>query len=254
MFNREKNSFTFPEFSIQVIFEALFYFRLKYLTIQVLRKQILFTGYEALPLILFAGLSVSGLIIIQGSSIIPEFIQSPYFTTIFVSVIMRELGSLLTALIVIARSGTAVSTELGNMNINNETEAIISFGISPIAYLVVPRVLGMMLSLTTLSIYFTLAALFGGWLISQVVYPVNLIDYLADLFETIKVADLLVGFVKPLVFGYFIGIIACYHGLKVDTAITEVPQRAIKTVVYSVTALILLDIVISGFFYLFIYE
>ena len=102
----------------------------------------------------FIALALGALIIVQGNSILPRFGQGKLLYTLLVIVITRELGPLLTAFIIIARSGTAIATELGNMVISHEIEAYVAVGINPIAYLVVPRFLGVTVSMVLLTVYF----------------------------------------------------------------------------------------------------
>ncbi|HOV38866.1 MAG TPA: ABC transporter permease, partial [Spirochaetales bacterium] len=100
---------------------------------RVLIMQILFTGVEALGIIAIISLALGVVIIVQGSTILPQFGQGQLVYTILITVITRELGPILTAFIIIARSGTAIATELGNAIISHEIEAYISFGINPIS-------------------------------------------------------------------------------------------------------------------------
>lgn len=245
---------SFFNFMVTVVSEFISKREIKHITYAVVYRQILFTGFEALSIITLAAVAVGAVIIIQGNSVLSNFSQSPMYYTILVAIIPRELSTLLTALIVIARSGTAISTELGNMNINNETLAIYSFGISPVAYLAVPRVIGMVISVVCLTIYFNVAAFATSGFVSFLSAAVIPTQFLYDLFTALSVTDLLISVVKSAFFGFFIGVIACYNGFKVQKAITEVPQRTIKTVVNSVATLVILDIIVTALFYLFLYD
>jgi phospholipid/cholesterol/gamma-HCH transport system permease protein len=223
---------------------ALFFFR-KQVAFIVLLRQILFTGVEALSLVFMIGLSIGGIIIIQGNSILDNFGQSQLVYRILILIITREVGPVLTAFLIIARSGTAISTELGNMVVSHEVEALDSIGISPVSYLVVPRVLGVIISLFCLSIYFNIAGLFGGFLVANFVQPLSFVDFITNLMSTLTIADIVISQVKSLTFGFLIALIACYQGLKVNFARTEVPIRAIKAVVYSLTWVFIFDIIIT---------
>lgn len=248
------SNLTFFNFLISIVSEFISHREIKHLTYNVVYRQILFTGFEALSIITLSAVAVGALIIIQGNSVLSNFSQSPMYYNILVAIIPREMGALLTALIVMARSGTAISTELGNMNINNETLAIYSFGISPIAYLAVPRVLGMTISVVSLSIYFNVAAFSSSWFVSFVTDAIIPSQFLYDLFSALTLTDLMMGVIKSGLFGFFGGVIACYNGFKVHSAITEVPQRTIKTVVNSVTSLVLLDILVTTLFSLYLHD
>ncbi|MBI2417773.1 MAG: ABC transporter permease [Ignavibacteriales bacterium] len=215
----------------------------------VLMRQILYTGYEALSIISLIAFAIGGIIIIEGNAILPGFPQSKIFYSILVSVVTRELSCLLTAFIIIARSGTAISTELGNMVVNHEIDALLTFGISPISYLVVPRVIGVLVSLVTLTIYFNVAAIFGTWLISAFFSPVSLSEYLFFVFSELTILDIFSSLLKSISFGFAVALISSYYGLSVNMASTEVPQRTIKAVVKSLSAIIVLDVIITALFY-----
>jgi phospholipid/cholesterol/gamma-HCH transport system permease protein len=244
-----KSIISFTQFTIEFFFAFLKFNKKNRISFRVLIRQILFTGYEALPLISFLAISIGGLIIIEGNSILTGFGQSNFLYTVLVSLVTRELSCLLTAFILVARSATAISTELGNMVVNQEIEALISFGISPIDYLVVPRIYGVLVSMMVLVVYFNLAAFLGGWLVAALFTPINLFSFINSLFTELTINDILSSLIKSITFGLTIALISCYHGLRVSFAITEVPQRTIKTVVSSLTGIIVLDIFITLIFY-----
>jgi len=243
----------FFDFLATVVSEFFSRREIKNITITVALRQILFTGYEALSIITLAAVAVGAVIVLQGNSVLASFSQSPMYYSILVAIIPRELSILLTSLIVIARSGTAISTEIGNMNINNETLAIYSFGISPIAYLAIPRVIAMIISVVCLTVYFNFAAFMSSWFINYLSDGVIPSHFIYELFTTMSITDLLMAIIKSSLFGFFIGVIACYNGFKVQSSITEVPQRTIKTVVNSVSVMVVLDINITSLFYLYLY-
>ena len=160
-----------------VLKESLLFFRRRQVGFRVFILQILFTAVEAISIVAFISLALGALIIIQGNSILPRFGQGKLLYTLLVIVITRELGPLLTAFIIIARSGTAIATELGNMVISHEIEAYVAVGINPIAYLVVPRFLGVTVSMVLLTFYFNFFGLFGSFLLTQLVRRIPFNEY-----------------------------------------------------------------------------
>lgn len=217
---------------------------------KVLTMQILFTGFEALGVVFFLGVSIGAIIIIYGMSLLPQFGQDQLTYSILIIIITRELGPVLTAFIIIARSGTAIATELGTMVINHEIEAYISTGIDPISYLVVPRFLGVTISLFLLNIYFNIAGLAGSFFVSQIFTQITTYEYFKNIMLTLKAADLFSSLVKSLVFGIIISITAAYSGLKVENASTEIPQVVIKSVSKGFILCIIADAVITAIYYL----
>ncbi len=232
-------------FNFEVIADSFSFRSIKTIGFNVLMRQILFTGFEAFGIIALIGFAIGGLIVVQGHAIFSGFAHSKLFYTIMVTLVIRELGALLTAFIIIARSGTAISTELGNMVVNNEMEALVSFGISPVSYLVAPRVMGMIFSIIILNIYFNAVALISGGLVASYFYSINLNSYFTSIFEELVFVDFIISFGKSIIFGYGIAIIASYQGFAVIKATTEVPQRTIKAVVYSLAWIIVFNIFIS---------
>jgi len=216
---------------------------------RVLVMQILFTGVEALGVIAVISLALGVVIIVQGSSILPQFGQGKLVYTILITIITRELGPILTAFIIIARSGTAIATELGNAIVSHEIEAYVSFGINPIAYLIVPRFLGVTISLVLLNLYFNLFGLLGSFLVTQFIYPLQMQEYLFNLLQTLKTQDVLSSLVKSVTFGVIISTTATYYGFKVERSTTEIPQVAIKAVGRSFILCILADAVITLVYY-----
>ena len=132
--------------------------------LRVTAGQIYFTGWQAIPLISVLALACGGLVILQSGANLTLFGGSQMIGNLLVVIVVRELGPLMTALVVIARSGTAVASEVGNMRANREIEALESMGINPLIFIVFPRVLGGVISVVCLSFYFTLIALIGGFL------------------------------------------------------------------------------------------
>ena len=235
----------FAGFLKVVIVELLLFPKRKQVTTTVLIRQILFTGFEALSLITLIGLSIGAIIIIQGISLLQNFGQSDLVYTILIMVITKELGPIITAFIIIARSGTAISTELGNMVVSHEVEALYSMGVNPISYLVVPRILGVMISFFALSLYLNVAGLLGGYVVANFITPFSFVEFFTKLMERLSIIDIVVSQVKSVVFGFIISIISCYYGLDVSFASTEVPQNTIKAVVSSLSWVIIFDIIIA---------
>jgi phospholipid/cholesterol/gamma-HCH transport system permease protein len=217
----------------------------RYVNGTVVLRQVLFTGYQALPIISFIALGIGGLIILQGYAMLSNFGQGVWLHKILVTVVISELSGIITALVVIARSGTAISTELGNMVVRREIDLLRSFSITPMSYLVTARVYGVVLSVMLLSIYFSIIAVLGGWVFTSMFSPIDFRSFMSDFLNELKITTLLVGLLKSLVFGMIISLTACYHGLSVRSAPTEVPQRTIKAVVHSLAWVIIADILIT---------
>lgn len=231
---------------LKIVLKELFSFWLKKdVTLKVLVRQILFTGYEALGIITLIGLSLGAIIIIYGFSLLSNFGQTDLVYTILIIIITKELGPIITAFMLIARSGTAITTELGNMVVNHEVEALTSIGVNPISYLIVPRILGVIISFFGLLIYLNIAGILGGYLVATIISPLSFVDFMSNFFQKLKIVDIISSILKSFLFGFVISLMPCYHGLRVEYATTEVPQRTIKSVVSSFSLVIVMNIAIA---------
>lgn len=243
--SEKKSVLDFFSFVGLSLYEAIHLKGNRHVSSMVLMRQILFTGYEALPLISFIALGIGGLVILQGYSLLSTFGQGNLVHTILVTVVINEMSSLITALVVVARSGTAISTELGNMVVHREIDLLRSFGLSPISYLIVSRIFGVMAAMLILTAYFNIVAVLGGWMFSQLFSNIDFRAFMNDFLLQLKLSSVVVNLVKPLVFGLIIALVSGYEGMSVRHSSTEVPQRTIKAVVNSIVFIMLSDVVIT---------
>lgn len=245
-----RNIFYALGFFFNILKESLIFIRKKQVAFKVLIMQIYFTGVEALSIISLLALALGALIIIQGFSVFPMLGQAKIIYQILIIIITRELGPILTAFVIIARSGTAIATEIGNMVVSHEIEAYVSVGINPISYLVIPRFFGVTISLIILTLYFNFFGLFASFLITQLFTPIPLVEYFENLLTELKIGDIISSLIKSLFFGAIISIVACYQGFKVKFATTEIPQVVIKAVVQSFALCIIADVFLVLLFYI----
>jgi phospholipid/cholesterol/gamma-HCH transport system permease protein len=149
---------------------------------------------------------------------------------------------LLTALIVLARAGTANVVELGTMRALGEVEALESLGVDPIHYLVMPRVIGLATSVFCLTTYLVLIAIAGGYVFAFLQnVPLTLTDYLTQLNNALRWEDFVLFALKTVLFGGIIAVVSCYHGLARPLRVEEISQVTARAVVESVTGCVLLD-------------
>ena len=165
-----------------------------------------------------------------------------YLGTVMVVVVVRELGPLVAALLVLARIGTANVIELGTARAMGEVEALEALGIDPVHYLVVPRVMGMALGVFALTVYLILGALLSGylWAFLQDV-PLRPGDYFHQLAGALSGLDFALLAVKTLAFGFIIALVTCYHGLAQPLRLEEVSRATVAAVAQSVIACVLID-------------
>jgi phospholipid/cholesterol/gamma-HCH transport system permease protein len=209
----------------------------------LIRAHLARSGLRLLPMTLFVSAALGLVVIGQTVSLLQKLNAGHQFLgMIMVTVVVRELGPLLTALIVLSRTGTANVIELGTARALGEVEALEALGIDPIHYLVVPRVIGMALSIFSLTIYLIIGALLSGylWAFLQNV-PMRPGDYFAQLAGSLRVLDFVGLAIKTSLFGVIIATVTCYHGLAQPLRLEEVSGATIRAVAQSVVLCMLLD-------------
>lgn len=218
--------------------------------LSVVSAQIYFTGFQALPIISVLALA-SGSIVIMQSNLQLNFLGgNEMIGNLLVVIIVREISPLLTALVVIARSGTAVASEIGNMRVNKEIEALESMSINPLSYIVFPRLIGGLISVMCLAFYFIVVSLIGGFIVTKLVHDMPLAFYLDSLAQAFAGEDVILFVVKNAFSGIFIFVICCYQGFSVKRSPHEVPQVTTRAVMNSILYVMGFNLTVTTLFYL----
>jgi phospholipid/cholesterol/gamma-HCH transport system permease protein len=221
------------------------------LVFEITLRQVYFTGVQALRVVAVISLALGTVIIVQiGTQL--SFLGGgiEFIVPILVLILFRELGPLLTAIIVIGRSGTAIATELGNIVIAHELEAIEVMGINPVYFIVTPRIIGVTIAVICLTIIFVTVGLLGGFWVSKLILPITFDAFLRELEVALSAADLLAGFLKSLIFGVLIALTCTYYGLTVRYSSIEVPQAATRGVVSAMMFCFATNALLTVLFYL----
>ena len=206
----------------------------------VLLKQIYFTGLEAAKIIVLVALILGTVVVSQVLGLVGAS-NGSLPGKVLVWVVFLELGPLLTAIIVIARSGTAIAAEIGSMKINGEITVLERLGIEPERYLLLPRVIGVGSSVVLLTIYFVLTACVGGFLIVSLGRYIPYDQFVQGIVASLGLREVLILAVKGVSFGISIPLICYNAGISVGTSATEVPQAATRAVITSLFSVFLLD-------------
>lgn len=201
-------------------------------------------GLRLLPMFLFVAAMLGLLVIGQSVSWLTRVGAINYLGTIMVIVVVRELGPLLAALLVLARIGTANVIELGTARAMGEVEALEALGIDPVHYLVVPRVVGLALGIFSLTVYLILGALVSGYLWAFVQdVPLRPGDYFRQLTGALQGLDFALLALKTIAFGFIVAVVTCYHGLAQPLRLEEVSGATVRAVVQSTIGCVLVDAV-----------
>lgn len=215
----------------------------------VVSAQIYFTGFQALPLISVLALASGSIVILQSSSNLTLFGGQEMLGNLLVAIVVREIGPLMTALVVIARSGTAVASEVGNMRANREIEALESMGINPLSYIVFPRLVGGVLSVMCLALYYVFIALLGGFLLTKALHDMPFNFYYDSLAKAVAFEDIWLFLLKILFSGMIIFVVACYQGMSVRRGPWEVPVVTTQAVVNSIVYVVVFNMSVTTLFY-----
>jgi phospholipid/cholesterol/gamma-HCH transport system permease protein len=207
-----------------------------------IRQEIARAGVALLPMFLFVAFALGFLVIGQTVSALARVGAINYLGSTMVIVVVRELGPLLAAMLVLARVGTAHVIELGTARAMGEVEALEALGIDPVHYLIVPRVIGMAAGIFSLTVYLIIGALASGylWAFLQDV-PLTPGDYFKQLAEALGWLDFALLALKAIAFGFFIAIVTCYHGLAQPLRLEEVSRVAVRAVTQGVIVCVLID-------------
>ena len=218
---------------------------------KILIMQLLFTYVEALPICAVLAVVIGTSVVFLGTTVLVSLGQAKLTYDLLVLLVMRELGPLLVAFIVTARSATAIATELSTMVVNQEIEAYISIGIDPIVHLAAPRFLGVTFSVFFLNLYFSIFGLIVPSIVIQFISTTNIAEYFTNLFTAMTFKAILISIIKSLVFGMIISGCATLYGFSTSRAYTEIPMAGLKAVSKSFVYLIIAYIFITIVTYIF---
>jgi phospholipid/cholesterol/gamma-HCH transport system permease protein len=213
-----------------------------------IQRHIQETGIAAIPIVSLIAFLISIVLAYQGAGQLKRF-GAEIFTINMVAVsVMREMGVLLTAIMIAGRSGSAFTAEIGVMKVNEEVDAMRIIGISPFDVLVLPRLFALMITLPLLTFIADMMGLLGGGIISAVQLNVSPDQYLDRVNDAVKNWDFWVGMIKAPVFGFVIALVGCMRGMQVSGSAESVGRLTTVSVVQSIFMVLLLDALFAVLF------
>ncbi len=205
-------------------------------------------GLNALPIVGLISFLIGVVMAFQGASQLVRFGAEVFVVNLVAVSILRELGVLLTAIVVAGRSGSAFTAQIGSMKVNEEVDAMKTVGLDPMEVLVVPRILALVLTLPLLAFFADVMGLLGGGLMSWVVLGISPGAFIERLNDSVGMWSFWVGIIKAPVFGFLIGMVGCYEGLQVVGSAESVGRRTTRSVVEAIFLVIVVDAAFSIFF------
>ena len=220
----------------------------KRLRINAVVQQFEVVGVRALAIIGLMSFLIGVVIGQQGAVQLRQFGAEIYTINLIGRLTMRELGVLMTAIMVAGRSGSAFAAQIGTMKLTEEVDAMRTIGVSPNEALVVPRMLASILMMPLLGFYASIVAIIGGGLFCWISLGIPPITYVQRLREVVPMTDLWIGLIKAPVFGAIIGLAGCFQGLLVEGDSEQVGLRTTSAVVQAIFLVIVLDAFFAVFF------
>ncbi|MEA3280101.1 MAG: ABC transporter permease [Thermodesulfobacteriota bacterium] len=209
-------------------------------------EQIYFTAVQALPIIIPVALIIGSMLIVQFAKISNQYDLGKTM----VLLIVRELGPGITALLVILRSATSVTIEIGYMNVFHEIDTIEMTGIDPVRIICLPRLIGITTAVLCLFIIFDLIAIVGGYAVVWGTTHIPMGNLLTQIGKAITPADIVVGIVKAICFGIIITVTSLYNGFNTKKHITKLPSITSGAAIECFFYCLIINVIISAVFYM----
>ena len=205
-------------------------------------------GVAALGIVGLMSFLIGIVIAQQGAVQLRQFGAEAFTINLVGRITLRELGVLMTAIMVAGRSGSAFAAQLGTMKLTEEIDAMRTIGVSPMEALVLPRTIAVIVMMPLLGFYASLVAIIGGGLLAWTSLGIPPITYIARIREVVPITDLYVGLIKAPVFGAIIAIAGCFQGMQVESDAEQVGLRTTSAVVQAIFLVIVLDAFFAVFF------
>ncbi len=212
-------------------------------------RQMVVVGFNGIPIVSLISVFIGIIIALQGAYALRKYGAIERVVDMVAVTITRELGPLLTAIIVIGRSGSAFAAEIGTMRVGEELDALETMGLNPVKFLVVPKYLAMLVMMPCLTILADTAGILGGALFAMSNLDWSLQNYLLRTVDALVMRDVISGLIKSLVFAVIITKIGCYEGFTVKGGAEGVGRSTTASVVISIFSVIAADMVFTTFFY-----
>ena len=215
---------------------------------KALVRQMELVGVSALPIVGLMSFLIGIVIAQQGAVQLQQFGAETLTVNLVGRITLRELGVLMTAIMVAGRSGSAFAAQIGTMKLTEEVDAMRTIGISPVEALVIPRILASVLMMPLLGFYAAVCAIIGGAVIAEFALGIPFLNFLQRIKDVVPTYDLWVGMIKAPVFGLIVGLAGCYQGMQVEDNSEQVGLRTTTAVVSAIFMVIVIDAFFAIFF------
>ncbi|MFC1807012.1 MlaE family ABC transporter permease [Candidatus Omnitrophota bacterium] len=211
--------------------------------------QMVFSGINSVLIVFFVAFFTGIVLAMQSAYQLAQLGAEMYVASLVAVSMARELGPVLTALVVAGRVGAAITAELGSMKVTEQIEALEALALNPVRFLVVPRFLALVIMLPCLTIFADLMGMLGGYVVGVFNLGINPGMYVDITFKFLELKDIYTGLVKSVFFAMIISLIGCYMGLNTTGGAEGVGRATTTSVVMSFIMVILADCILTGLFY-----
>jgi phospholipid/cholesterol/gamma-HCH transport system permease protein len=213
-----------------------------------LTHQLEHVGLKALPIVGLMSFLIGLVLVQQGAWQLRRYGAEIFVVDLVSITTLRELGVLLTAIMVAGRSGSAFTAQIGSMKLQEEVDAMRTIGLNPVDVLVIPRVLALVIMLPLLAFYASMMAMLGGMVFGYLSLDISVDTFLLRLREAATMDDFWVGMIKAPVFGLIVAVVGCFEGMQVEGSAQSVGERTTMSVVQSIFLVIVADAFFAVFF------
>ncbi|MEW6584057.1 MAG: ABC transporter permease [Nitrospirota bacterium] len=208
-------------------------------------------GYNSVPIVAVISFFIGIILAFQAAYQLKKVGALIYVANLVGVSITRELGPIMTAIIVSGRSGSAYAAEIGSMKAAEEVDALISMGINPIRFIVVPKLIALMVMVPALTLFSDFIGILGGFILSVSILEIHPYNYFQQTVNALLVKDVMTGLMKAWAFGVVITVVGAYQGFRVSGGAEEVGRRTTAAVVASIFLVIVFDLFFTALFYYF---
>lgn len=205
-------------------------------------------GSDAVPIMSLLGTLVGVILALQGIVQLSRYGVEGYIVNLVAAVMVTELAPLMTAIVLAGRSGSAFASEIGTMQANEEVDAIITMGLDPIGYLIIPKILALVIIMPCLTIFADVCGIIGGMLISINKLDLSTTEYFNRTLEVVEPIDLFQGLFKSMFFGFIVGAIGCMKGYYAERDSSGIGRSATSAVVTGIFLVVLCDALFTTIF------
>ena len=206
-------------------------------------------GFDSLPIVSLVSLFIGFIFALQTAYFMQRIGSELYIASLVALSLVRELGPVITALIIAGRVGASITAELGSMQVTEQIDALETLATNPIKYLVVPRFLALSITLPLLTIYADVIGIFGSYLICVYKLGISSKMYMNITFDAIMYKDLFTGLFKTIFFGMIIALVSCYEGFNVEGGAVGVGRATTRSVVITFVMILAADCFFTALFY-----